>query len=202
MLGPYIKSMDTRATEMSSNAALITMETYEQQGETIWKPVFHIRAKMLKKKIFWAIYGVLRGYSMIRLGLSCFPAILSPISMYISNKETIWSEIFKFKPKIWKNIFFFSYLGGPGGPLCRTQVNKNFRAVRPHHRADICITRGKNNDPLFIYGPQYIKMCMFGYSGGPGWPKNNRTGPILLPSYPLTYINLHIKYGSNPIRIF
>ena len=45
-------------------------------------------------------------------------------------------------------------------------------------------------------------MCIFGYSGGPGWPINNRIGPILLPSYPLTYINLHIKYGSNPIRIF
>ena len=42
MLGPYIKSRDTRGTEMSSNAALITMETYAQQGET----VFHIWAKM------------------------------------------------------------------------------------------------------------------------------------------------------------
>ena len=40
-------------------------------------------------------------------------------------------------------------------------------------------------------------MCIFDYSGGPGWPINNRTGPILLPSYPLTYINLHIQYGSN-----
>ena len=27
-------------------------------------------------------------------------------------------------------------------------------------------------------------MCIFGYSGGPGWPIDNRTGPILLPSYP------------------
>ena len=42
-------------------------------------------------------------------------------------------------------------------------------------------------------------MCIFGYSGGSGWPINNRTGPILLPSYPLTYINVHIKYESNPI---
>ena len=33
MLGPYIKSRGTRATEMSANAALITMETYVQQGE-------------------------------------------------------------------------------------------------------------------------------------------------------------------------
>ena len=98
-----------------------------------------------------------------------------------------------------KIYFFFSYLGGPGGPLCWTQVNKIFRAVRPHHRADLCITRDKNNYQFFIYGAQYTKMCIFGYSGGPGWPINNRTGPILLPSYPLTYINIHIKYGSNPI---
>ena len=24
--------------------------------------------------------------------------------------------------------------------------------------------------------------------GGPGWPINNQTGPIFLPSYPLTYM--------------
>ena len=46
MLGPCIKSRGTRGTEMSANANLITMETYVQQGETIWKPVFHIGAKM------------------------------------------------------------------------------------------------------------------------------------------------------------
>ena len=43
MLGPYIKS---RGTEMSANADLMTVETYVQQGETIWKPVFHILGKM------------------------------------------------------------------------------------------------------------------------------------------------------------
>ena len=105
--------------------------------------------------------------------------------MYMSNKE--------------------AYLGGGGhggGGLCRTQVNKNFRSVRPHNRANICITREKNNHQFFIYGPQYRKMCNFGYSGAPGWPINNRTGFILLPSYPLTYIALHIKYGNNPIRIY
>ena len=66
----------------------------------------------------------------------------------------------------------------------------------------IYITREKNNCQFFIYGPQYTKMCIFGYSGGCGWPINNRTGPILPPRHPLTYINLHIKYGTNPIRIF
>ena len=29
------------------------------------------------------------GHAMIRLSLSCSPAIISPISMYILNKETI-----------------------------------------------------------------------------------------------------------------
>ena len=33
MLGHYIKPRGTRATKMSSNAALITMETYVQQGK-------------------------------------------------------------------------------------------------------------------------------------------------------------------------
>ena len=100
--------------------------------------------------------------------------------------------------------FFFSYLGGTGGPLCRTQANENFRAVTPHHRADICITRDKNKAQFFIYGPQYTKMCIFGNlgGGGAGWPINNRTGPILLPRHPLTHINLHVRYGSNPIRIY
>ena len=95
-----------------------------------------------------------------------------------------------------KKIIFFSYLGGPGGALPRTQVNENFRTVRPHNRADKCITREKNNRQFFIYGPQCEKMRILAYSGGPGWPINNRTGPILLPRHPLTYINLHIEGGG------
>ena len=63
-----------------------------------------------------------------------------------------------FKPKIWKK-YTFSYLGGGGGSwgaLRQTQVNENFRAVIPHHRADICVTREKNYHQVFIYRPQYI----------------------------------------------
>ena len=49
MLGPYIKSRGTRGTKMSANADLITVETYVQQGETIWKPFFEC--------IFWGYFG-------------------------------------------------------------------------------------------------------------------------------------------------
>ena len=73
-------------------------------------------------------------------------------------------------------IYFFSYLGGPGGPLRRTQVNENFRAVRPHHRADICITREKNNQQFFIYG-HYIQKCVFlAIRGALGGPLEHRLG--------------------------
>ena len=105
-------------------------------------------------------------------------------------------------PKYEKNNTFFHIWGVLGGALRRTQENENLRALRPHNIADKFITREKNNHQFFIYGPQCDKMHILGYSGGPGWPINNPTGPILLPRHPLTYINLHIKYGSNPIRIF
>ena len=87
-----------------------------------------------------------------------------------------------------KKLYFFSYLGGPGGALRRTQVNDNFRALRTHNRADKFITREKNNHQFFIFGPQCKKMRILGYSGGPGWPINNPTGPILLSHlYQSTY---------------
>ena len=79
---------------------------------------------------------------------------------------------------------------------------QKFQGSKTSSQSRHMYNKGKNNRQFFIYGPLYTKMCIFGYSGGPGWPINNRTGPILLPSYPLTYINLHIKYGSNPIRFF
>ena len=68
-----------------------------------------------------------------------------------------------------KNTFFiFGGVLGGGGGLRRTQVNENFRAVRPHNRADKFITREKNNHQFFIYGPQCEKMRILGYSGGGG----------------------------------
>ena len=69
-----------------------------------------------------------------------------------------------------KKIILFFIFGGVlgGGVLHRTQVNENFRALRPHNRADKFIKREKNNHQFFIYGPQCEKMRILGYSGGGG----------------------------------
>ena len=72
--------------------------------------------------------------------------------------------MFKFKPKIWNKLYFF-HIGG-GGVLGGGALRR---------------TQVSEN------------FRILGYSGGPGWPIDNRSWPILLPSYPLTYINLHIK---------
>ena len=50
MLGPYIKSRGSRGTKMSANADLITVDTYVQPGETIWKPVF-------QKYVYFGLFG-------------------------------------------------------------------------------------------------------------------------------------------------
>ena len=117
----------------------------------------------VKKNVYFGIFRGPRGgfqwsdWAYLAFQLSSHPYLCTCQIRKQSHKKFL---------SLNQNIYFFSYLGGPGGPFCRTQVNENFRAVRPHHRADICITRGKNNCQFFIYGPQYTKMCIFSYLGG------------------------------------
>ena len=164
MLGPYIQSRGIRGTEMSENAALITMETYVQQGETIWKPYFHTWAKMLKKSIFLGYLGGPEGVYL------AFQLSSHPYQCTCQIRKQSDKKFLSLNPKYEKNIYFFSYLGGPGGLYVETQVNENFRAVRPHYRADICITREKHNCQFFIYGPQYIKCAFLAIRGALGGP--------------------------------
>ena len=84
MLGPYIKSRGTRGTKMSANADLITVETYMyNKGKQFENYFFIYGPKCKKKNILGVFWGALRGSSMIRLNLFCFPGIVSPISMYM-----------------------------------------------------------------------------------------------------------------------
>ena len=50
---------------------------------------------------------------------------------------------------------------------------------------------------FFICGKHLWLFGGLGGGGGEGF--NNQTGPILVHSYPLFYINLHVKYRSNMI---
>ena len=52
-----------------------------------------------------------------------------------------------------------------GGPLHQTQVNENFRVVRHHHRADICIIRGKITTSFSYMGHNIIFFWLFGGGG-------------------------------------
>ena len=69
-----------------------------------------------------------------------------------------------------KKIILFSYLGGPGGALRRTQVNENYRAVRPHNRADKFITREKIITNFSYMGPNVKKCAFWAIRGGLGGP--------------------------------
>ena len=121
------------------------------------------------------------GSSITRLCLSCFPAILSPI--YCLHVKIRKQSDKKFKSKIWQNLIFVIFLGS-WGPLRQTQEYQNFRAVRPHHKADIhvCITRAQITTSFLCMGHNVKKVNFFGYSGGPGWPFNNQTAWVLLAS--------------------
>ena len=91
-------------------------------------------------------------------------------------------------------MYFF---GGHVGPLHKIQGyqgHQNVSKRRPHHSGDICTTRGNNLKTSFSFMGQNVKKCIFwGYFGGPERVFNDQTGPILLSSYPLTHIYVHVK---------
>ena len=113
MLGPYIKSRGIRATEMSANAALITLETYVQQGETIWKPGFHTWAKMFKKK---SILGYLGGPD--QWSDWAYLAFQLSSHLYLCTcqiRKQSYKKFLSLNPNYEKNILFFIFGGSNPG---------------------------------------------------------------------------------------
>ena len=158
---------------MSANADLITMETYYNKMKQFENQFFIYGAKYTTNYIL--------GYSSIILLIVLL--ISYPLThIYVHCK--IWKQydktVLSLKPKYEETKLFFIFVGA-GVPLRQTQVNENIRAVRPHHRADLCITRGKNTIS-FSYISHNIKLiALFGYPGAPRWPIQKSDGPILLP---------------------
>ena len=156
--------------------------------------------------IFWAIWGALGGggvqcsdWAYLLFQLSSHPYICTCQIRKQSDKKCL-----SLNPKY--ECFTFFIFGGSWGALTLNPGERKFQGSKISSQSRQIYNKGKNNHLFFIYGPQCEKKIAFwairGGGGGAGWPIYNRTRPILPPSYPLTYSNLHFKYGSNPIRIF
>ena len=74
----------------------------------------------------------------------------------------------------------------PGTPKCQQmQTSSQWKHM---------YNNGKQvENQIFIYRPNVIKIYILGYLGGPEKVFNNQTMPILLSSYPLTHIYVHVK---------
>ena len=87
--------------------------------------------------------------------------------------------------------------GGQVGPLHKIQGYQGHRNVSkcsPHQNGDICTTRGNNLKTSFSYMSQNVKKKVyFWLFRGPEGVFNDQTKPILLSSYPLTQIYVHVK---------
>ena len=68
--------------------------------------VFHIWAKMSNKNYIFGYLGAPEGSSIIRLGLSCYPAISSHPYLCTCQIRKQSDKKIKFKPKIWKKYTF------------------------------------------------------------------------------------------------
>ena len=93
-----------------------------------------------------------------------------------------------------KLIYFFRGHVGPLHKIQGYQGHQNVSKRRPHHSGDIFTTRGNNLKTIFSFMGQNVKKNLFwGYFGGPEGVFNDQTGHILLSSYPLTHIYVHVK---------
>ena len=121
------------------------------------------------------------------------------LTHYLSPYLLLYGETtFNNQTTILAHNFFLIYIN------LHVKSGSNLTKVwwRPHHIGDIYVEQGKTmNYKVFIYKPHCENINIFGYlEGGGGF--NNQTGSILVHIYPLMYINLHVKYGSNLIRTF
>ena len=125
MLGPYIKSRGTRATEMSSNAALITMETYVQQGETIWKPVFSDTSQNVQINVYFGLFrGPLGGLQWSDWPYLAFQLSSHPYPCTCQIRKQSEKKFLSLNPKYEKIYGLFFIFGGLGGPYIEPRWTK------------------------------------------------------------------------------
>ena len=179
---------------------LITLESYVQLGKT------------MDNKFFTSeninIFGYLGAWGG-------FNTVTAPIVVHIyplfnnncmSNIEsnlirTFWVKI----ENIIKYKFFVLFSGlGPyiksmGTRSTNMSVNSDLITVETYVGGAICTTRGNNLKTSFSYIGQNVQIFIFWAIFGALGVFNNQTRSILLISYPLTHIYVHVKYRSNLI---
>ena len=100
-------------------------------------------------------------YHQIPTNVSIFIVLAKTFFCTCEIRKQFYYNFLNSNPK-YENKYIYIYIWGVlggGGALHQTQGYQIFRAVRLHHRADICITREKNKHQFFIY----FIMCIFGY---------------------------------------
>ena len=146
MLGPYINSKGTRGTNISANADLITVET------------------------LFVIYGLNVLFCGYLRGPGGFNYLTLPI--LLSGYSLIHMNVHVQIRKQSENNFLVPiqniYFQMRGAWWGLTQDYQIFRTVRPHHIEDKYITRDKNNQEFFIYGPQCENNTFWDIRGGGG----------------------------------
>ena len=163
------------------------------------KPSFSFMGQNVNKiYILGLFWGPWEGLQLSEWAYLAFQLSSHPYLCTCEIRKQSDKKFLSLNPKYDKNNTFFIF-GGSWAGLTSNPGEQKFQDSKTSLQSRQIYNRGKNNHQFFIYGPQCAKMHILGYSG---WPINNQTGPILLPSYPLTYIKLHIKYGCNPMRIF
>ena len=168
--------VESRGTLLKCHEDLITLDTYVQQGKTIDNK-FDIYVKTLTSLAKWGPGG--------------FNNQTGPILVHIYPPFNNHLHV-----KYRSNLIIFRGHVGPLHKIQGYQGHQNVSKCRPHHSGDIhvCTTRGNNLKTIFSFMGQNVKKIIcWGYFGGPEGVFNDQTKPILLSSYPLTHIDVHVK---------
>ena len=124
-------------------------------------------------------------------GASSFTSTLSSIiNVHVKYRSNLIRTFFRGKMKNMKILF--NFFRGHVGPLHKLQGHLYVSKCRPpHHNGD---NNGKQFENLFfIHGPKCKQNVYFGLFREPEGVFNDMTGLILLSSYPLTHIYVHVK---------
>ena len=163
---------------------------------------FFIYEPKCKINVYFGLFrGPWRGLQWSDWAYLAFQLSSHPYLCTYQIRKQSEKKFLSLNPKYENNLYFF-HIWGYWGALMSNPGERKFHGSKNSSQSRHMYNKGKNNHQFFKYGPQYTKMCIFGYSGVSGWPINNQTGPIFLPSYPLTYVNLHIKYKKQSDKDF